>query len=415
MLATRAAPRVASKMPTPDTPVQPDARRVGGAALTGAGLAVIAWATLRAHPALAAMPALACCSLYDSVLNTLLFLPVGAGLVLLGFRLRSAVVIGTLVSIAIELAQHWWIVGRFSSVADVVANSAGTLLGALIVWRWASRAHWWPRVALIVAPTIVLLWLLGGQVVQPAIPGPTAWRVVRPDSATGAQARSARALAATLQGFPLPDGAVADLPALRALLAASDTVRVTATLVSGEVVPDFRSLLEIVVGEGTTPFLVLGQQDGSLLAYQRLGLSWVGLRGPWLSVAGVLEPPAGDTVRVELTATRSDMRLVASRAGIEHSSRVRLSPELYLSALFNRATDGVLWWGLVPALCSFVLLGLSLANRPRWLAISCLFALVVSARAGGSAYPAWPVLSLAMLGAWLGLRAGRALELFDGG
>lgn len=383
--------------------------------LAGLGAAVIAWATLRPHAAAAAAATAACCSSYDLLLNILLFVPLGASLALLGLSPRAAVLSGALASLAIECAQFLWIAGRFASGFDVAANAAGTLLGVLVVREWDSRARWWPKLAIGIAPIIVLLWLLGGQVAQPAIPGPTPWRVERPASPIGSGPPLGRVLDASLQGFDLPDGPIRDLPALRARLSASDTVRFAALLVTGEAAPGFRRLIEVVVGEGTVPFLVLGEEDGKLLAYERLGLSWVGLRGPWLSVPGMLSGTAGDTVGIRLEATRREVRLVVARGGERRTSAQRLSPDLYLSALFNRATDGVLWWRLLPAGCSLLLLGLALAKRPKLLVACCGLALLLSSRAGGSAYPGWPVLMAATGGAWLGRWSAKALGLFGTG
>jgi len=383
--------------------------------LAGLGAVVIAWSTLRPHAAAATSAATACCSAYDIILNILLFVPLGVGLALGGLSPRAAMMSGALASVAIEAAQLLWIPGRFASGFDVAANSTGTVLGVLVVLEWASRARWWPKLAIGIAPTIVLLWLLGGQVAQPAIPGPTPWRVERPAVPIASQRPPGRVLDASLQGFDLPDGPIRDLPALRALLSASDTVRLVATMVTGGPASGLRRLMEVVVGEGTMPFLVLAEEDGKLLAYERLGLSWVGLRGPWLSVPGMLSGAAGDTVHIRLEATRREVRLVVARGGERRTSVQRLSPDLYLSALFNRATDGVLWWRLVPAGCSLLFLGLALATRPTLLVAGSGLALFLSARAGGTAYPGWPVLVAAVGGAWLGRWSAQALRLFGTG
>jgi hypothetical protein len=392
-------------MPGTDPSTQSDARRIGGLVLSAFGVAVIAWATLRPHTAAHLFLAASCCSLSDVVLNTLLFVPLGAGLALLGLPPLAAVVTGALLSIGIEAAQYWWIAGRFASVADVAANLAGTILGVAMTVRWPRRARWWPKVAPVLALTVVLSWLLGGLVAQPAIPGPAPWQVER----------AAAVLDVGLQGFALPDGPVADLPALRARLAASDTVRFLATVVTGAAALGRLPLVEIVVGEGTSPFLVLSEEGGTLLAYQRLGLDWVGLRGPWLVLDDVLSPPAGDTLHILLEATRRDLRLAATRGGVQRQSGLTLSPDLYFSALFYRITDGAVWGSLIPAMASFVLLGLALANRPKLLVVASLVALFMSARTGGCAYPEWPVVLVTLLGACVGWRAGRVVGLFGGG
>ena len=96
-------------------------------------------------------------------------------------------------------------------------------------------------------------------------------------------------------------------------------------------------------------------------------------------------------------------------------SSLTLSPDLYLSALFNRATDGIVWWTLIPSFISFILLGLALANRPIFLAVAAVMALFLSANRAGCAYPEWPVVLVALFGAWIGARGGRWMGLFRRG
>jgi VanZ family protein len=381
------------------------ARLWGGLALSMTGLAAIAWLTLRPNPASLVVGPAPCCAATDLLFNVLLYLPLGAGLALLGIRPGSAVAAGGLLSAGIELAQRAWVPGRFASPYDVATNLAGCALGVLIVASWDRRAAWWPFLAPPLAVTVVLGWFLGGYLAQPAIPGPAPWRAEWAPESPGVAAFRGQILDVRLQGTPIGAGPVANLSVLRARLAASRKVDFSATLVTGVASAKRSRLLEVVVGEGTVPFLVLDQEGGTLLAYQRTGLSWVGLRGPWLELEDALPLAAGDTVRVQLEATRRHLRLVADHAGAERESVLRLSPELYFSALFYRATDGTFWWGLVPAMLSFLLLGLALANRPKLLAVACLAALFLSAYGGGSAFPAWPVTLSTLASA----AAGRAL------
>ena len=402
-------------MPETGPSTQPAARRIGGLVLSALGVAAIAWSTLRPHPAAHVFLAATSASLSDVFLNTLLFIPLGAGLVLLGMRPRTALATATVVSLGIELAQYWWIAGRFASVADVGANVAGALLGMLMAVHWHRRARWWPKVAPAAAVLVVLLWLFGAQVVRPAIPGPAEWVVEWGHAADGLQAFGGTLVDASLQGVPLSPGRVVNQPALRALLSASDTTSLSATIVSGPASPEAQQLLEITVGEGTAPFLILQQEGQTLRAYQRLELIWVGLSSPWIAVRDAIPTTVGDTVRISLTGTGRHLRLVATRGDVWRESSLTLSPDLYLSALFYRITDGAMWWSLVPAMASFVLLGLALANRPKLLVVTSLMALFLSANRAGCSYPEWPVVLVAMLGAWVGWRAGRTLGLFSSG
>jgi VanZ family protein len=388
------------------------ARRWGGAALSVLGLLLIGFFTLRPIPlSLASAPA-PCCSATDLVLNVLLFLPLGAGLTLLGLRPGPAFALGALASGTVELVQGGWVPGRFASLHDVASNAAGCLLGILLVVQWRRRSRWWPVLAPAIALTVVLAWFLGGYLAQPAIPGPSTWVVRVAHSPTGMAPFAGELLDARLQGEALHEGPVAGLPALRARLSASRKVELDATIVTGDAPAGRARILEVVVGEGTVPFLILDQEGGALLAFQRLGLSWVGLPGPWLTMADGISPTAGDTAHVRLEATRRHLRLVTVRGGVEREATIRLAPELYFGALSARVSDGAMRWILLPAMASFVLLGMSLANRPRLLVMAGLAALVLSAVGGGCALPAWGVALAACGGAGAGCWIGQRLGLF---
>jgi len=72
--------------------------------------------------------------LADGILNVFLFLPFGLAL---GWKARSpltAVCGGLLLSIMVELAQMW-IPGRDPSLSDIIANTTGTAVGALLGLR----------------------------------------------------------------------------------------------------------------------------------------------------------------------------------------------------------------------------------------------------------------------------------------
>ena len=281
--------------------------------------------------------------------------------------------------------------------------------------RWDRRARWWPKVAPAAAVLMVLVWLFGAQVVRPAIPGPAEWVVEWGHAAGGLQPFGGTLVDASLQGVPLSPGRVVNQPALRALLSASDTTSLSATIVTGPPSPEAQQLFEITVGEGNAPFLILQQEGQTLRAYQRLELIWVGLSSPWIAVRDAIPTTVGDTVRIRLTGTGQHLRLVATRGDVRRESSLTLSPDLYLSALFYRATDGAVWWRLVPSMASFVLLGLALANRPKLLVVAASMALFLSANRAGCSYPEWPVVLVAILGASAGWRAGRTLGLFSSG
>jgi hypothetical protein len=81
----------------------------------------------------------------DVLLNVALFVPLGAGLGMLGLRPLRAATAGLLLALAIELLQATLVTGRDPSLSDVITNTGGTLAGAIL----ASMAPdlWRPSVA----------------------------------------------------------------------------------------------------------------------------------------------------------------------------------------------------------------------------------------------------------------------------
>lgn len=147
--------------------------------LTFAYLAVVLAATLVPAPEPTTAPAgvglcLICGSrgVADALMNALFFAPLG---LLLWRRLGwKSVAAGAALSAAIEVAQLW-IPGRFSTVGDLVFNSAGVALGGAIGWAWSRglfrpAAPWSRRLAIGWA---FVLWasLTGGALLlRPAVP-----------------------------------------------------------------------------------------------------------------------------------------------------------------------------------------------------------------------------------------------------
>lgn len=255
-------------------------------------------------------------------------------------------------------------------------------------------------------------WFFGGFSAQPAWTGRLPWVVEWGSAGDEMKPFLGAVLDVRLRELPLPPGPVMNMSTVRAQLSNSDTIRITMKLLSGPVTDDTVRLLKINVGRSVVPYLDVLQHGRSLWGYQKLGLSWVGLRVPWLVLEEVMPGVAGDTVLISLEATRQRLRLAAARSGVSREAVLRLSPDLYLSALFNRASDDMLWWRFVPTLLYFALLGLALASRPKLLGAATVLAIFVLPGLSGAAVPNWPVLANIVLGSIVGWRAAKELALF---
>ena len=103
---------------------------------------IIAWATLTPQLGPPRRPFVWCVTcgpnwLSDLLANIALFAPLGAGLVYSRWRVSTTIVAGVGASIAIEVLQRVGVAsGRTPAIADIVANSIGTIIGA---WSMADR------------------------------------------------------------------------------------------------------------------------------------------------------------------------------------------------------------------------------------------------------------------------------------
>ena len=68
----------------------------------------------------------------DVINNVLLFIPFALGLRLAGLPSRTVVVTGGLVSLSVELLQWGVVAGRDASLSDVLTNTLGSLVGAMV-------------------------------------------------------------------------------------------------------------------------------------------------------------------------------------------------------------------------------------------------------------------------------------------
>ena len=140
---------------------------------------VIAWATLTPQFGPPRRPFVWCLTcgpnwLSDVIANIALFAPLGAGLVYSRWRLSTAVVVGVCASIAIEMLQRVGVAsGRTPALADIVANSIGTIIGA---WTTAGSGAIARQLVGASAPrsrTLLVVWTVALSVMLAA----TAWAV----------------------------------------------------------------------------------------------------------------------------------------------------------------------------------------------------------------------------------------------
>ena len=302
----------------------------------------------------------------DSVLNLLLFVPLGAALASLGVRPRSAVAGMALFSACIEATQFVALSGRDATLGDIIMNTVGGALGVVL----ACSAHGWLRPPARIAARACLAWSalwLAGQAVASFSFAPSL-----PDARYHGQLARAFASMATFKGAILdarigatviPDGLITNSADVRALLARRSPV-------TALVVPAGRTqrLAPIVrIADDRREELVLLAQDGSAAVFGlRTGASVFRLRPPLFRLDGALrgaadprQGGAGAAVRlrasygpvVHMRADRSDgsaSRDIAARVGLAWT--LVLPQQWYIEGTRTEAVITWLWVaaGLIP-------------------------------------------------------------------
>lgn len=337
---------------------------------TGAFLVVvvtfIAVMTLKPSPRTLTIPVPALCMqcgarlLSDVISNIVLFLPLGIAFVLRGKRVVRAVVYGMLFSCGIELLQFAVpSLLRTPSITDVVTNSTGTFLGAVLATQW----HWLVSPSVHTARKLVLAW----TVAVIGMFGATVW----------ALSPSERAVApgglVQLSSLPFTPhygwfAGVADRAFMNGVsvphagsgpvivnMGRTDTIRVS-VLVNGRD-PRERTV-PIVYAHGADPVVphtLLGQRGADAVLELGLNAKRIGLAQPILTLRNAFAPRArmADSSRpyVQLDGSVHDglLALSARRFRGEGAADVRtLVPDGTVSAIF--ALTPALGWALIQSL-----------------------------------------------------------------
>lgn len=384
--------------------------RIWGFALLLLALGTIGFLTL--FPGAPSSEPRVCCYPADFTLNLLLFVPLGVGLGLIGSRLPVAILVGFLVSAAIEIAQTR-IPGRFSSLSDVISNTMGAWLGAGLVVSWPARKKWWRIVGPALAVTIGAAWVLAVPLMRPAGTKTERpwWAEWRPPN-QGMPRFPGQVLSLSLQGFSLPDGAIAEWEPLAQAVGTADTVRMEARIVSGSPLDERTQIAGVFMGAPWYQYLSLWQEGQDLLVYQRLVLNEWGFRPPALRVRNALPGAAGVPVAIAIRTTRTGVE--ATLNGKPVGGALPLGTEQVWTAFlpFSYSQSGrVALWPVVLALGTFLVAGAGFRGGIIAAVLFGIAVLVPAALIGGSSLPAWPVYGAAALGLWCGRRVARLLGL----
>ena len=341
----------------------PHVQKLGwGLAIVGA--AVVAFATLLpdSDPVVESHLCLVCGSRggVDVFLNVLLFIPLGAGLALIGARPAHALPAMFLLSALIETAQLGLIPGRDASIGDVVMNTLGGVVGfalgryARVLFRPS------PRRALTLSVGWCIVWLASQTITSYAL-APTF-----PESLYyGEIARQlghfelfrGRVLRANVGAIGIPDTRFENSHEIRALLSRGGFLEATVVPVGRThgIAPIIR-----VADDEQREIILLAQDDDKVLFGVRTGADVLRVRPPLFDLTGgfrIATAAAADTVAITARYFAGAGLLRAEADSARRESKIRVSGSLgwtlllpfqwFIEGTVGERLLGWIWMGLL--------------------------------------------------------------------
>jgi len=231
----------------------------------------------------------------DVTLNVALFVPLGLALVLAGVRVRRTIAIAICTTLLVETLQYTLIPGRDATLSDVLTNSTGGAIGALLGLHWRSVFAPPPRVARILAILAALfaVSVMGATaaLLRPAVPDMGMWGQWTPQQLTF-EPYSGTVHRFEVNDIPIPYDLVPESEPLRQRILGGET-QALVDFTTGE--PPARLSAIARAGSRFQEVLLVGARGTDLVFRTRLAMrDWL-LRLPGIVLPDAL-PPAGERV-----------------------------------------------------------------------------------------------------------------------
>jgi VanZ like family len=264
----------------------------------------------------------------DVLDNLLLFIPLTAGLTLLGRRRRWVVLAGFLLSLSIESLQYRVIPGRDSSLSDLLTNTTGAWLGAVLAGHY--RQLLWPsswRAGRLALTWVLLWWAIQtatAVLLRPWSPHEVlraAWTRVIP----GRDTFDGTLTSALVFGRSVPD----DTSALDSGIGQrirSGSVDLELGLVSGRDLGSWSPVFELLGHSG--PVLAVETRGPDLIVRMPSRAQAWRLRSPALKLAHALPPGPGVSLLLQAGEQGDTLWARWSSGTVRHHARQILSPSL---------------------------------------------------------------------------------------
>jgi hypothetical protein len=266
----------------------------------------------------------------DLLLNILLFVPLGAGLGLYGFRFRRAVFLALLCTCLVEALQFFVVPGRYASFRDILANSAGALAGYLLGRHWQILVSPNQSAARNLATAAAILWLVTqaftawSMVITP--PPEPWWGQLQPSHDRYPAVFTDRILGVSVGSIQIRNSDQLpsdDTDAIRSQLLAGAPLRV----VVANVDPTRREAPIAIISAGPVHDVVWWAQDGldGVFSVAVRG-TLLGLRTPSVRIADVIPNVRADTVVLTGSYRSGWYELQAENRSSVRNRELRASP-----------------------------------------------------------------------------------------
>lgn len=302
------------------------------------------------HP----IPALCiACGLYGGIdfsLNVLLFIPFGLGLYLTIRRFPAALLVVVCSTLAIELLQVGVVPHRDASVSDVLANSTGGAIGALLGISWRFWLLPGPYKARLLSYAGIISWIgfigLSSILLKPTVTPHSWWAQVKPEL-EGMAVFSGTVDSVRINERDIERGRLDNAMGFKAQFG-SGRFNVHAFIADSTGHPDSSASRKIapitsIFDEASKQLMMLGQRGDSYVFSTRTITSSVRLREPIFRLK---------TSRANDGALQRSVHLNGNRDGYKvtlginpHSETFKLHPFLFWSAIvpFQVFVDSNQW------------------------------------------------------------------------
>ena len=276
----------------------------------------------------------------DVIQNILLFLPLGTGLGMMRVSGPRGMALIAATTVSVELLQATVLGGRFASLGDILANSAGGALGLWVGRRngvWAFPAERTRRLLARASTAVMLLLLVATTAsLRRVVPSGTLTFWIAPREVHG-QRFEGSVSSPVLDGQPIAQGPV---PSALATDFAQNGGLLSMSVVSGLWV-EYESSIAVIIDPRWRGMVRVSQDGSDAVLSVYVAGNRAGLRGPRLVLPAAIPVTDDDPIQIDADVTLRRVALTV-RDGDRISTRaLTLGPStawLFLYP-FGYATD----------------------------------------------------------------------------